>query len=68
MQEHGCCGSIVPLEMGDRWQWGTAEDLGQVGNMMRLSRETTLVAVWRMDLNSKSETGRTVQKVNNNEG
>ena len=58
---------MVPLEMGDRWQWGTAEDLGQVGNMMRLSRETTLVAVWRMDLNSKSETGRTVQKVNNNE-
>ena len=40
---------MVPLEMGDRWQWGTAEDLGQVGNMMRLSRETTLVAVWRMD-------------------
>lgn len=35
--------------------------------MMRFSRETTLVAVWRVDLNSKSETGRTVQKVNNNE-
>ena len=55
------------LEMGSRWQWGTAEDLGQVSNMMRFSRETTLVAVRRVDLNSKSETRRTVQKVNNNE-
>lgn len=34
---------------------------------MRFSRETTLVAMWRMDLNSKSETRRTVQKVNNDE-
>lgn len=51
------------LEMGSRWQWGTAEDLGQVSNMMRFSRETTLVAVRRVDLNSKSETGRTVQRL-----
>ena len=60
-------GAWYLLEMGSRWQWGTTEDLGQVSNMMRFSRETTLVAMWRMDLNSKSETRRTVQKVNNDE-
>lgn len=35
--------------------------------MMRFSRETTLAAAWKMDLKSKSEARRTVQKVNNNE-
>lgn len=67
MQKHGYCGSKAPSGNGSSWQWGTLEDLGQVSNMMRFSRETTLAAAWKMDLKSKSEARRTVQKVNNNE-
>ena len=47
-------GAWYLLETGSMWQWGALEDLGQVNNMMRFSRETTLVAVWRMDLKYKS--------------